>query len=136
MVLARSNRRRLPIGTPPLPCPHVALRGAMRRAWNDLRDRSRPCQRGVGRAQNWCQTETPDPMGPALLRRGRTVASGLGLRLRAFRRPAAALGHELIELGLVLGMPQAVEECLEFALFFFEPAQCFVAVLVKGAIAA
>jgi hypothetical protein len=34
----------------------------------------------------------------------------------------AALGHELVEFGLVLGMPQTVEE-LEFALFFFEAAQ-------------
>src|SRR6516225_9950305 len=59
-----------------------------------------------------------------------------GLRLRGPRLRPAVLGHELVEFGLVLGMPQPVEKRLEFALFFFEPAQCFVAVLVKGAIAA
>src|SRR5438445_13710805 len=48
----------------------------------------------------------------------------------------AALGHELVEFGLVLGMPEPVEELLEFALFFLEAAQGFRAVLVKGAVAA
>src|SRR5260370_20234019 len=48
----------------------------------------------------------------------------------------AALGHELVEFGLVLGMPQTVEELFEFALFFLEAAQGLRAVLVKGAVAA
>ena len=50
--------------------------------------------------------------------------------------PPAALGHELVEFGLVLGMTQAVEKLFEFALFFFEAAQGFRAVFVKGAVAA
>src|SRR5271166_1801433 len=45
-------------------------------------------------------------------------------------------GHELVEFSLVLGMPQAVEERLEFALLFFQPPQGLVAVLVKGTVAA
>src|SRR5271166_6215592 len=45
-------------------------------------------------------------------------------------------GHELVEFSLVLGMPQAVEERLEFALLFFEPPQRLVAVLVKRTVAA
>src|SRR6185312_1669219 len=61
---------------------------------------------------------------PSALRRGRR-------RVRT-----AALGQELIELGLVLGKAQAVEEAAELALFLFEPAQGIGAVLVEGAIAA
>ena len=48
----------------------------------------------------------------------------------------AALGHELVEFGLVFGMTQAVEKCFELALFLFEAAQGFRAVFVKGAVAA
>src|SRR5258708_6353104 len=62
-------------------------------------------------------------------------ASILRLRGRALGT-AAALGHELVEFGLVLGMPQTVEELLEFALFFFEAAQGLRAVFVKGTVAA
>jgi hypothetical protein len=51
-------------------------------------------------------------------------------------RTIAALGHELIEFRLVLGVTQTVEKLLEFALFFFEAAQGFRAVFVKGAVAA
>ena len=63
------------------------------------------------------------------------MGSGFRLRRRALG-PPAALGHELIEFGLVLGMTQAVEKILELALFFFSAAQGFRAVFVKGAIAA
>jgi hypothetical protein len=49
---------------------------------------------------------------------------------------AAALGHELVELGLVLGVTQTVEKLLELALFFFEASQSFDAVFVKGVVAA
>ena len=61
--------------------------------------------------------------------------SGFSLRRRALRRPAA-LGHELVEFGLVFGMTQAVEKRFELALFFFEAAQGFRAIFVKGAVPA
>ena len=63
------------------------------------------------------------------------TASGLRLRRRCFGA-AAALGHELVEFGLVLGVAQAVEELLELALLLFEAAQGFGAVFVEGAVAA
>jgi hypothetical protein len=63
------------------------------------------------------------------------VALVLRLRGRALRA-IAARGHELVEFRLVLGMTQAVQKGLEFALFFFEAAQGFSAVFVKGAVAA
>src|SRR3954452_2573499 len=46
------------------------------------------------------------------------------------------LGHELVELFLVLGVAQAVEEILELDLLFLEAAQGFDAVFVEGAVAA
>src|SRR5260370_6796114 len=55
---------------------------------------------------------------------------------RCVRWPVAPVGHELIELGLVLGHPQAVEEIAELALFLLEPAQRFAAVVVEGTVAA
>src|SRR5882724_8089367 len=58
------------------------------------------------------------------------------LRLIRGPRLATALGHELVELDLVLGVPQAIEECFELALLLFEPTEGFVAVLVKGTVAA
>jgi hypothetical protein len=51
-------------------------------------------------------------------------------------RAAAALRHELVEFGLVLGVAQAVEKFLELALLFFQPAQRLGAVLVKCPVAA
>src|SRR6202007_1265273 len=69
----------------------------------------------------WSQT----PQGSATLR----------LRSIPLRAPAT-LRHELVELHLVLGVPQPVEEFHELALLFFEPAYCFGPVLVKGAVAA
>src|SRR5579863_8382165 len=57
-------------------------------------------------------------------------------RLRRFAAGAvAAFVHELVELGAILGKAQALQELLEFALFIFEPAQGFGAVIVEGAIA-
>src|ERR1043166_3444167 len=62
------------------------------------------------------------------------------LRLRSFRRlrrgAVAPLGHELVELGLVLGEAQPVEEVAEFALLVLEPTQRLGAVLVEGMVAA
>src|SRR5690242_14034413 len=70
--------------------------------------------------------------------RERVAASALRLRRGAvFARAAVAhLGHELVELGLVLGLAQPVEKLAELALLLFEPAQCLIAVFVKGAVAA
>src|SRR6266478_2453008 len=48
----------------------------------------------------------------------------------------AVLRHELVELFLVLGVPQPTEEFLEFVLLFLEPPQGFHAVFVEGAVAA
>src|ERR1700733_1994202 len=46
------------------------------------------------------------------------------------------LRHELVELFLVLGVTQPIEEILEFGLLFLEAPQGFHAVLVEGAVAA
>ena len=46
------------------------------------------------------------------------------------------LGHELIELGAVLGEAQPLEEFLELALLVFEPLQRLCAIVVEGVIAA
>src|SRR5437763_7482922 len=51
-------------------------------------------------------------------------------------RTLLVLRHELVELFLVLGVTQAVEEILELDLLFLEPLQGFHAVLVKGPVAA
>jgi len=57
-------------------------------------------------------------------------------RLRRAAAPIAPFGHELIELGLVLGGAQPIEELAELLLLFLEPAQRVGAVVVEGAIAA
>jgi len=48
----------------------------------------------------------------------------------------APLGHELIELGSVLGKTQPLQKFLELALFFLEPAKRIGAIFVESAIAA
>src|SRR5437764_4693445 len=65
-------------------------------------------------------------------------ASALRLGLRAGRagRAAAAVGHELIELGLVLGVAQPLQELLELALLLFEPTQRLGAILIERPIPA
>jgi hypothetical protein len=65
----------------------------------------------------------------------RAPISALGLPYLALGA-TTALGHELIEFCLVFGVPQPVEELLEFALFLLEPAESLSAVFVKGAVAA
>jgi hypothetical protein len=45
--------------------------------------------------------------------------------------PATALGHELVEFGLVLGHAQAAEEVLEITLLLFEPAQRLGPILIE-----
>ena len=55
------------------------------------------------------------------------------MRLRGLRLgPVAALGHELIELGLVLGEAQPVQELTELALLVFQPAQGLGAIFVEA----
>src|SRR5262249_53194960 len=51
-------------------------------------------------------------------------------------RARAALGHELVELGAVLGKAQALEELDELALLLLEAAQRLFAVFVESAVAA
>ena len=59
----------------------------------------------------------------------------LGPRRLRRRRTRAVLRHEGVELFLVLGVAQAVEEVAEFNLLFLEPAQRVGAVFVEGAVA-
>src|SRR5438132_3281320 len=68
-------------------------------------------------------------------RTARCKGSRLRLRGRPFRPPAAVV-HELIEFGLVLGVAQPVQELEEIALLVFEPPQCLGAIFVEGAVAA
>jgi hypothetical protein len=58
-----------------------------------------------------------------------------GSRLWRLVLGAAALGHGWSNSALS-AMPEPVEKLLEFALFFLEAAQGFLAILVKGAVAA
>src|SRR3981081_1689890 len=63
--------------------------------------------------------------------------SGLRLTVRGrWRRTLAVLRHELVELFLVLGVTQPIEEILELGLLLLEAAQGFHAVFVEGAVAA
>src|SRR5689334_20118408 len=55
---------------------------------------------------------------------------------RRRRGPIAPLGHELVELRLVLRHAQALQEFAEFALLFLEPLQRLGAIFVERAIAA
>src|SRR5580692_10857065 len=58
------------------------------------------------------------------------------LRRRGRLRAVAPVGHELVELGLVLGHTQALEEFAKLALLVLETAQRLGAVVVEGAVAA
>jgi len=60
----------------------------------------------------------------------------LGLRLRSVTRAIAPLGHELVELGSVLGKAQPLQKLLKLALFFLESSQRVDAIFVESAIAA
>src|SRR2546430_689647 len=75
-------------------------------------------------------------MGAHRLRLGSVVeASALRLVVRR-HRTLLVLRHEGVELFLVLGVAQAVEEIAEFDLLLFETLQGFDAVFVEGAVAA
>src|SRR5699024_9646399 len=60
------------------------------------------------------------------------AGSACRLRIASLRAAVAALGHELVELGLVLGLAQTIEEFLERRLFLLEPPERLLAILVKG----
>jgi len=61
----------------------------------------------------------------------------LGLRLRSVVAGAIApLGHELVELGPVLGEAQPLQKLPKLALFFLESTQRVGAIFVESAIAA
>ena len=72
----------------------------------------------------------------ALAPEATSASSALRLGIVRRRRTRAVLRHELVELFLVLGVAQAVEEVAEFDLLFLEPAQRVGAVFVEGAVAA
>src|SRR5215471_6037004 len=71
-----------------------------------------------------------------------TLIPLVGLWRRRFGRPACLRGpvtafrHELVELDLVLGVAQAIEEIAEIALLLFEPPQRLGAVFIEGTVAA
>src|SRR3954447_3625856 len=65
----------------------------------------------------------------------RDCCSGLR-RLRRCAVPIAPLGHELVELGFVLGEAQAIKEVAKFALLFFETPKRLRPIFVEGAVAA
>src|SRR5262245_42096276 len=65
------------------------------------------------------------------------MGTDLALRLTCVRRrPVAALGHELIELGLVLGEAKPGEELAKFTLLLLKAAQSVRTIFVERAIAA
>src|SRR4051812_49137127 len=67
------------------------------------------------------------------------AAVGSALRLTVLGRrgrPLPMLGHELIELFLILGMAQTIEKIPEFGLLFLKAPQRFHAVFIEGPIAA
>src|SRR6266851_1731973 len=66
----------------------------------------------------------------------RDLRLGLAIRGRRRRRAGPMLRHELVELFLVLGVTQAIEEIPELGLLFLEAPQGFHAVFVEGAVAA
>src|SRR5262249_39978612 len=88
---------------------------------------------GVGPISKMHRAARLSASGPEIAGlRGRSA-----LRRRSLRRLAVAtLGHELIELLLVLREAQPLEEVTEFALLLFEPAQRLAAIRVEGVIAA
>src|SRR5258705_7741231 len=57
-------------------------------------------------------------------------------RLRRRAAPVAPVRHELVELGLVLGGAQAVEELPELLLLVFEAPQSLGPIVVEGVVAA
>src|ERR1700730_37003 len=77
-----------------------------------------------------------DAVGVFALWRGRASALRLGFRAGRAGAAAAAISHELIELGLVLGVAQALQEFPELALLLFEPAQRLGAIFVARPISA
>src|SRR5580693_8362668 len=64
------------------------------------------------------------------------ASSGLLRRRRRRLRTVAPLGHELIELALVLGHTQALQEFTELPLLLLQSPQRLGAVFVESAIAA
>src|SRR3954454_20889125 len=64
----------------------------------------------------------------------RRIALRRGRRFRGVR--TAAVGHGMVELGLVLGEAQALEELEELLLLLFEPAQGLGTIFVERAVAA
>src|SRR5664279_1707027 len=60
----------------------------------------------------------------------------LGLTIGGRGRTGPVLRHELVELFLVLGVAQAIEEIPEFGLLLLKALQRFHAVFVEGAVAA
>src|SRR3954451_18225418 len=75
-------------------------------------------KRSVGRG-----AERPTKKGRPEGRRSNSLCRNSLLRRKALVRTIAPVGHELVELGLVLCRPQAVQEIAEFALLVLEPAE-------------
>ncbi len=99
----------------------------MRMPWEGVADGHRPGERNTGNASfyapnEWLPDEGRDPTGVFALnvswpstaqpRRSAQAGRSRGRMLihRRRRRAAAAFRHELVELGLVLGKPQTLQE--------------------------
>jgi hypothetical protein len=90
-------------------------------------------------ARSFC----PWPLSPCGFRKGegsgerRSALCRRRLRLLWRRRRALAqFGHELVELSLVLGEAQPVQEGAKLLLLFFQPAKCLHTIFIEGAVAA
>src|SRR5262245_20757849 len=101
---------------------------------------------GAAPVNNGLSQPVPKIAGPPIPcgnRRPVTAAWGKTSALRRRRMDVgrrvaarAPVGHELIELGLVLSHPQTGEEIAKLALLLFKTPQGFLAVFVEGALAA
>jgi len=90
--------------------------------------------------RRWAVVSPSGIMGASRLRLNLSQRDAIRLALLRLvvrrGRTLLVLRHELVELFLVLGVTQALEEILELDLLFFEALQGFRAVLVEGAVAA
>src|SRR4051794_10565962 len=109
-----------------------------------MRQSDPPAALALARLAVWRKSSPPLANGPKQNARrvgehgGRVGAENAYsvLRRRVRGRAIAPLSHELVELRLVLGHAQTIQEVMEFALFVLEPPERFGPILVERAIAA
>src|SRR5204862_7484526 len=105
---------------------HIALRP--RCQLNQMDKTNRPSALANGRLMSIIQSRRL-ATGALLL------SSALRVTVLGRRRALPMLRHELVELFLVLGVTQTIEEIAEFGLLFLETPQRFHAVFVESAVA-